>query len=95
VAGYLVDDESWAIRYLVVDTSNWWGGHKVLIAPDWITGVHWAGETVSVDLSRESIKVSPRYDPDLAWSRELDESLYQHYRRTGYWAGSTVLENEI
>ena len=95
VAGYLVDDESWAIRYLVVDTSNWWVGHKVLIAPDWITGVHWTGATVSVDLSREAVKGAPRYDPDTAWSRERDESLYQHYRRTGYWASSPVLESEI
>ena len=29
----LVDDYTWAIRYLIVDTSNWWGGHRVLVAP--------------------------------------------------------------
>ena len=40
VASYLIDEETWAIRYLVVDTSNWWMGHKVLIAPEWISGVH-------------------------------------------------------
>ena len=31
VQGLLVDEETWAIRYMVVDTSNWWLGHKVLI----------------------------------------------------------------
>ena len=31
-----MDEETWAIRYMVVDTSNWWLGHKVLIAPAWI-----------------------------------------------------------
>ena len=36
VEGFLIDDETWAIRYLVVNTSNWWLGHKVLIAPQWI-----------------------------------------------------------
>ncbi len=30
------DDETWVIRYLVVNTSNWWLGHKVLVAPQWI-----------------------------------------------------------
>ena len=88
VAGYLVDDETWAILYLIVATSNWWVGHKVLIAPAWITGVHWADQTVSIDLSRESVKDAPVYDPDAMWSRELDRSLYQHYGRAGYWAGS-------
>jgi len=31
-------------------------GHKVLIAPEWITGVHRSDETVSVSLSREAVK---------------------------------------
>ncbi|OYV01946.1 MAG: photosystem reaction center subunit H [Burkholderiales bacterium PBB5] len=59
VSGFLVDDETWAIRYLVVDTSNWWVGHKVLIAPPWIEGVHWSDQTVSVSLSRASIQNAP------------------------------------
>ncbi len=32
VADSLFEDESWAIRYLVVDTGNWWPGKKVLVA---------------------------------------------------------------
>ena len=85
VAGYLVDEQTWAIRYLVVDTSNWWMGHKVLVAPEWITGVHWSDKTVSVDLSRESVKAAPLYEPDTAWSRQSDLDLYGHYGRAGYW----------
>ncbi len=85
VAGYLVDEQTWAIRYLVVDTSNWWMGHKVLVAPEWITGVHWIDRTVSVDLSRESVKAAPLYETDTAWSRQSDIDLYGHYGRAGYW----------
>jgi hypothetical protein len=94
VAGYLIDDDTWAIRYLVVDTSNWWIGHKVLVAPDWITGVDWADDTVSVSLTRDAVKNAPAYDPDLTWNRDLDLRLYGHYGREGYWADSSVLENE-
>ena len=36
VQGLLLDEDTWAIRYLIVDTSNWWLGHQVLIAPQWI-----------------------------------------------------------
>lgn len=60
VEGVLFDDETWALRYLVVNTSNWWMGHSVLIAPQWIKGMSWTAETVSVDLSREAIKQAPR-----------------------------------
>jgi hypothetical protein len=84
VAGYLVDEQTWAIRYLVVDTSNWWMGHKVLIAPGWITGVHWTDKTVSVDLSRETVKGAPIYNPSTQWNRQMDVDLYRHYDRVGY-----------
>ncbi len=91
VDGFLVDDETWAIRYLVVNTSNWWVGHKVLIAPQWIEGVHWSDETVSVDLSREKVKAAPPYDPDAVLDRPREASLYTHYGRPTYWqAGSEV-----
>jgi len=92
VSGFLVGDQTWAIRYLVVDTSHWWVGHKVLIAPPWIQGVHWSDQTVSVDLSRESIKNAPRFDSTVGWSRDQELSPYRPFGRSGYWAGSTVYE---
>jgi hypothetical protein len=95
IAGYLIDDESWAIRYVIIDTSNWWLGHKILIAPEWITAVHWSDQTVSVDLGRELIKDAPAYDSSMEWSREMERSLFQHYGRLGYWVNSDVLETEI
>jgi hypothetical protein len=82
-----VDDETWAIRYLVIDTSNWWLGHQALIAPQWIKSVNWGEKTVAVDLSRDAIKSAPPYDPVVGWSREHEMALYGHYRRNGYWAG--------
>jgi len=95
VSGFLVDDETWAIRYLLVDTSNWWVGHKVLVAPPWIKGVHWSDQTVSVDLSRDAIKNAPPYETTVVWSRDQDVALYRHHGRTGYWADGRVLETEI
>jgi hypothetical protein len=92
IAGFLVDDQTWSIRYLVVDTSNWWVGHKVLIAPAWITGVHWGDASVSIDLSREAVKSAPAYDPKADWGRDEERSLLRHHGRTVYWADSDVAE---
>jgi hypothetical protein len=61
-------------------------GNKVLIAPAWISGVHWSSETVSVDLSREAIQASPVFDPDAVLDRAWELRLYEHYNRPGYWA---------
>jgi hypothetical protein len=60
---FMVDDENWTLRNLVVDTGNWLPGKKVLIPPAWIKRVNWADTSVYVDRLRESIKSSPGVDP--------------------------------
>lgn len=86
----LVDDQTWSVRYLVVNTSNWWLGHKVLIAPQWITGVHWEDETVAVDLSCDAVKRAPPYDADATLDRSSETILFSHYQRAPYWGPGTV-----
>lgn len=85
IEGFLIDDESWAIRYLVVNTSNWLLGHLVLIAPEWISGVHWLDQTVTVDLSCEALKTAPSYEATTELSRQYETDLYTHYARAPYW----------
>ena len=85
VADFLLDDASWAIRYIVVDTSNWWVGHQVLIAPRWVTGVNWIDATVSVDLTRQAVKKAPPYDAAAHLNRQQEMGLHEHYGRPGYW----------
>lgn len=84
----LVDEDSWAIRYVVVSTSNWWLGYDVLVAPQWIKCVDWAERSVSVDLTRDALKQAPWYDPAVPLSREMEIAVYKHYGRAGYWAGT-------
>jgi hypothetical protein len=95
VGGFLIDDETWTIRYLVVNTSNWWVGHKVLVAPQWISGVHWSDRTVSVDLSREQVKAAPPYDAAATLHRPDEAGLHTHYGRPPYWQPGSALEREI
>jgi hypothetical protein len=45
VEDVLVDDEAWAIRYMVVDTKNWWPGKKVFVSPEWLTHATWDEST--------------------------------------------------
>jgi len=85
VTDFLIDETTWAIRYLVIETSHWWNGHKVLIAPEWIIKVHWSDKTVAVNLSQYFVRNSPSYDPKQEWSRKSDISLYEHYNCEGYW----------
>ena len=58
---FIIDDETWAIRYLIIDTRNWWPGKKVLISPKWIERVSWDESKVFVNVLRETIKQAPEY----------------------------------
>lgn len=95
VAGMLIDEETWAVRYLVVDTSNWWLGHQVLIAPQWIEAVSWSDKTVAVPLTRQAVKDAPGYDAQATMSRDAEERLYRHYGHAGYWTGYPIREDEV
>jgi len=81
----LVDDDTWAIRYLIVDTSNWWGGHHVLVAPKWIESVSWIDARVAVDLTRQAVKDAPPYDSAAQLDRQREQAMHEHYGRPGYW----------
>ena len=85
VQDMLLDDETWAIRYLVVSTSSWWLGHELLVAPPWILGVSWAYGTVSVDMTRQALKDAPPYDSRVPLGRQHELDTYGHHGRPGYW----------
>jgi sporulation protein YlmC with PRC-barrel domain len=71
----ILDDDSWAIRYLVIDTHNWLPGKKVLVSPRCITATDWTRGKVHINLSREGVKRSPEYDS----SKLVDQYFDQPY----------------
>ncbi len=85
VEDFIVDDQTWAIRYLVVNTSNWWLGHQVLVAPQWVREVSWEARTVSVDLTRKALEDAPRYDSAGPPDRPHEVATYTHHKRPDYW----------
>lgn len=91
VKDFIIDDETWEIRYMVIDTRNWLPGKKVLVSPEWIERVSWEESKVFVTLTVEDIKHSPEYVENDLFTREYEERLHQHYNRTGYWIGNTLI----
>jgi hypothetical protein len=85
IQGFLIDDHSWSIRYIIVNSTNWWLGHHVLVSPSWIQELNRPRSSVTVNLDREAIKDAPAYDADTDVGRDADVSIYNHYGRNGYW----------
>lgn len=85
VENVLFDDMSWAIRYFVVDTSNWWFGKHVLVAPELIGDISWPDRAVSVSVTRQLLKSAPQYDRAEHIDRQWEAAYYQHLQQSGYW----------
>lgn len=81
VEEFILNDESWLVHFLVIDTKDWLPGRKVLVAPAWIDSVDWEQKEVKVDLTREEVKGSPTYNPSEPVNAEQETLLYDYYGR--------------
>lgn len=79
VDDFVMDDETWQVRYLIADTSNWWMGHRVLINTQWVKDIDLHDRKVDVDLTAEQIKDSPEYDHSKPIEAQYEEALDTHY----------------
>jgi hypothetical protein len=85
VHDFYFEDDSWIVRYLVVDTGHWLPGRKVLIAPAALGTPDWVGSKFPVLLTREQVQKSPEIDTDKPVSRQEEAELHQHYGWPFYW----------
>ncbi|MGH7366764.1 MAG: PRC-barrel domain-containing protein [Candidatus Rokuibacteriota bacterium] len=79
VEDFLVDDDSWAIRHLLVSVRSWLAIHRVLVPVGWIARVSWGARAVEVSLPAEAIRLAPTYDRTAGVSREHEARLGRYY----------------
>jgi uncharacterized protein YrrD len=63
VEDFVFDEGTWAIRYVVIDTRDWWPGRHVLVSPQHVARMSWPERTVHLDIERSEVERSPEYDP--------------------------------
>jgi hypothetical protein len=61
VVDFLIDDQSWSVCDLVVDTRNWWPGKRVLIEPRLVQSIDWDEREIRLSLPREQVEDRPAY----------------------------------
>jgi stress response protein YsnF len=81
IEDFVVDDETWRIRYLSVDTRDWWPGKQVLLPPDWIINLNWPAANVTVTVTRDQVKNAPEWDHTTPISSAFEDQLYRYYSR--------------
>jgi hypothetical protein len=83
----LFDGNAWVVRYIVVDTSQWLPGRKVLLIPDILGAPSLEGQLLPVDLTRDQVKNSPEIDTDKPVARQKEIDLFEYYGWSPYWGG--------
>lgn len=89
VADCLFDDETWQVKFLVVDTGPWHLGRTVLIPPSAVDRVDWAGERVVVALTTDRVRRSPDVDAHKPVSRQHEDDLLAHYGLSALAVGAS------
>ena len=72
------DDETWVVRYLVVDTGTWLSSRKVLIPPSTTVNADWPKQVLAVGITKQQVEDSPDFDPDRHVSRQHERTLLKH-----------------
>lgn len=81
VEDFLVDEKTWKVRYMVVDTRNWLPGRKVLISPAWIESIVWVENKVHVTVTSDAIRSGPEYDADQPIGPDYESRLLAHFEK--------------
>jgi hypothetical protein len=91
VEQFYFDDDTWAIRYLVVNTGGWLGGRPVLISPISVIGQpDWESKRLDVSLTKKQVENSPDVDTHQPVSRQHEIEYLGYYGYPFYWGGSDL-----
>jgi uncharacterized protein YwbE len=84
---FYLDDETWAVRYLTVETGGWLGGSQVLISPISVVNTDWQTRRLDVALTKKQVENSPNTDTHRPVSRQQEAQYFGYYGYPNYWGG--------
>jgi len=87
VEDFYFDDETWAIRYLMVNTGHWLPGRLVLVSPIFLGQADWDTKTLPVALTKKQIENSPDIDTHKPVSRQHEAAYMNYFGASYYWNG--------
>ena len=79
VEDLLVDVAGWHIRYVTVDTRNWWPGKKVSISPLTVREIDWADRLIHLNVTRQKVKDGPPYTPAITVDGAYNNKFLTYY----------------
>lgn len=87
VKEFYFDDQTWEIRYILVNTGNWLFNRKVMISPLSILSVNHEEEYITTKLSKDQIENSPNLESEKPVSKQFLKA-YHHYYAFPMYTGN-------
>lgn len=81
----IVDDETWAIRYLVISIGRMPIRRKVLVSPEWLRSVNWVAGKVYVTLEKQVLEEKTAVDMAKAVNHQCEKVPYDYYGRPHFY----------
>jgi sporulation protein YlmC with PRC-barrel domain len=79
VRNLLFDDQSWCIRFLVVEVGSWLARQLVVVQTDVVDPPDWAKQLMQTNLSTDELLKSPEVDAEKPVSRQQQLALNKHF----------------
>jgi len=79
VEDYLLDDRTWSIVYIAVETRNWLPGQHVLVSTEHVRRVSWEERKIYLALSKAEVRRCPPFDRDLGLSDLEERAAHEQY----------------
>lgn len=90
VVGFLIDDASWTLRYLIAETNGPSGARDALISPISFRRADWETRCIHLALTREMVRRSPDIDTDQPVTRGQEIEYHRFLGYSRYWGGTNL-----
>jgi predicted lipoprotein with Yx(FWY)xxD motif len=81
----IIDDTTWDIKYFVADIGGLILNKKVLLDPRWVDEIVDEGKEIRLDVLKDKVSSSPKYDPKEPINRAEEEVLYDYWGKPRSW----------
>jgi uncharacterized protein YrrD len=79
VSDFLIDDRTWKIQCLSLNTGDWWPSAVVLIPTGVIQSIDWEAELVHAKIDQAAVRASPNYQPEETADGSYVETVLTYY----------------
>ena len=85
VGGVLIEDTTWAVRYLRVDPDGSLRRGHLYLSPHWVDEISWIEEKMTLEMEGSRLRELPTFDAKSSLSRDEERQLHVCLEKPGYW----------